>query len=271
MPVEAVTMETATPFDRLRLALVGKQKGGKSRTAATARKPVLFFDFDKRRESIAGLKDVYALTFVDPLPPMQPDGFSNALTVLSMIEQKATLKTIGEKFGQQGWPDVRPKTVVNDSLDTMSKSARDYAMFTNKDLRRILNVGGTQVFMTNGWDTWGAEMNMVESLILRELGIPELDVIVIFHETPEEAPGSTNEKPQYTGKVDVYPGRYRGLLKYFNEVWRVSREQGNIPTMQVLPDYRFTAASNLDFSKIPANEMRPDISYLIERTVGKRP
>lgn len=265
--LEGVAMEKAQAFDRLRLILVGKEKSGKSRTAATARKPILFLDYDKRRESIAGLKDVYALTFTDPQYPMQPTAYADTLTVMTALEQGKDIKDLNP-----GFKDVpagsKVKTLVCDSLSSFAKCAMAYALYSNSDIRRSINVGGTQIYTAGGWDAWGAEMGMVEQVLMRQLGLPGVDVIYIFHETDEEMAGSTPEKPVFTGRVGLWPNRYKGLQKFFNEVWRVSREQGNIPTIQVMPDYRFTAATNLDFSKIPPNEMKPDISYLIERSLN---
>lgn len=269
MPVEAANMSVAKPFTRLTLALIGAEKSGKSRLAATARKPILHLDFDNRRESISGSKDVYALTLIDRNPSViQPDAYPTALSVMTMIEQGATLKTIGMQYGAADWPDVKPRTIVNDSLATLSQAARNYAMYTNKDLRRTIHISGQPVYIPYSYDTWNAETASVETFLMRQLAIPTLDVIVIFHETQEEAPDSTNEKVKLTGKITVYPARYKGLIKYFNEVWRVSRETSTIPTIQLLPDFRFTAATNLDFSKLQPHEVKPDISFLIEKATG---
>lgn len=270
MPVEAADMSMAQPFGRLTLVLVGAEKSGKSRLASTARKPILFLDADKRREAIAGKPGVYALSFADAQYPQQPDSYSNMLTVMTMIEQGKTLKDIGAAFGQPNWPAQRIKTIVNDSLTSIGKAAGAYAMYTNKDLRREITIGGGKLYFPNGWDTWNAETTAVEALIMRQLAISDLDVICIFHETYEKDVVASSEKAtKYTGKITVYPHRHQGLVKYFNEVWRVSREFNPIPQIQVIPDYRFnTAATNLDFSKIPASEMKPDIEYLINRSLG---
>lgn len=147
-------------------------------------------------------------------------------------------------------------------------------MYTNKDLRRELSVGGMQVHMPKGWDTWNAETESVFQAVMRSMAMVDLDIILIFHEASEEMDDSTAEKPKYTGRKELYPGRYRIFNKYFNEVWRVSREQGvTIPKIQVIPDYRFPASSNLDFSKIKPEQLNPptgpNISSLIQLATGK--
>lgn len=261
--LEMVSMEKAQPFDRLRLALVGPEKSGKSRLAATGRKPVLFLDHDKRRESIAGYKDVFAITFTDPQYPNQPTSYSDTLSIMSKLESGATLKALGI----EGAPDVRPRTLVTDSVHSFSKGAMAYALYANKDIRRSIKVGGQEIYVPSSYEAWNSEMSMTEQVLMRQLALG-MDIIWIFHETDEEVAGSTPEKPIFSGRKGIYPVRYRGLQKNFNEVWRVSREQGNIPTVQVMPDFRFTAATNLDFSKISQNEMRPDIDFLITRSLN---
>lgn len=269
--LEIANLENETAFDRLLLILCGAEKSGKSRTAATARKPIVFFDFDKRRQSLAGIKDVYAFTFIDEQWPKMPTGYNDCLTVLSKLENGATMKDL-----VPGATDTRqPRTIVFDSLASMGKSAGQYALYTNKDIRRSLKVGGQEIFMPGGWDAWNAETESVFSAVMRAIALPSKpDIILIFHESAEEMPDSTPEKPKFTGKLNLYPGRYRIFNKYFSEVWRVTREAGGVvPKIQVIPDYRFTASSNLDFTKIPADKLNPqtgpNIQELIKLATGK--
>lgn len=70
-----------------------------------------------------------------------------------------------------------------------------------------------------------------------------MNVICILHECMEEDERSTQENPIYTGKIEVYPRRYNSLLMYFNEVWRLRRESGRIPTIQFDPDNKFVQAA----------------------------
>ena len=266
--IQAQAMETATAFDRLLLILCGAEKSGKSRVAATARKPVLFFDFDKRAQALAGIKDVYTMTFLDEQWPVQPTGYPDLLTTLTRIEQGATIKDL-----IPGSTDTRkPRTLVFDSLASLGKSANQYALYSNKTLRREIAVGGHTIFMTNGWDSWNAETESVFAAVMRGMAMVDKDIILIFHESAEETPDSTSEKPKFTGKKTLYPHRYGIFNKYFNEVWRVSR-MGPIPQIQVVPDYTFSASSNLDFSKIKPEQLNPptgpNISDLIRLATGK--
>jgi hypothetical protein len=128
--------------------------------------------------------------------------------------------------------------------------------------------------MPGGWDAWNAETESVFSAVMRAMAMRSLDIILIFHESAQETADSTSDKPKFTGKLDLYPARYRVFNKYFSEVWRVSRETGGtIPKIQVVPDFRFTASSNLDFSKLKPEQLNPpagpNISELIKIATGK--
>lgn len=269
MPVEAKSMETATPFDKLSLILVGAEKTGKSRTAATAPDPVLFLDTDQRAASISGMKGVYALTYSEPSGVgMQPTIYTDLVSFTDQIERSRELRTLHPTFGNlpQG---LNVSTLVGDSVATISKAALAYALYTTKEIRRSIKLPGREIFMPGGWDAWSADMNMLETLVTRWLAIPNLNVILTFHETAEESNTSTPEKPSYTGRVDVWPGRHRRLIKYFNEVWRVTRTQ-QVPQIQIVPNWEFTASTNLLLSDGSGVVQNPNIKELIQKTLAAR-
>lgn len=253
MPIEARNMSKATSFDRLKLALVGDQKAGKSRCAATGRTPILFLDFDKRAEAIAGRKDVYALTFTDTEYPNQPTGYSELLKIIANIEKSRRLKDIHPDLASDANAEVEIKTLVFDSISTMSKMVMDYAKYVNKDLRREISMGPTKIFLSNGWDTWNVDTVETERLILRTLAIPNLDIIIIFHEEHKD------------GRLGVYPARHTGLVKYFNEVWRLTRKQ-QVPIAQLQPTSEFLTATNL-IGAAPSIT-NPNIAEMIEKYGG---
>jgi len=270
--ITAETAETATAFDRLTLILAGAEKSGKSRLAATARKPILFNDHDKRFSALAGIKDVYGLTYMDSSAPgIMPTAFNDQLTVLTLLEQGKTLKFIGEQYGKKDWPDVRPRTVVIDSMASLSAHIMAYNLYSNKAIRRGIVIGGRELFFPGGWDAWNADSASAYSIVMRLIAMKDLDVILIFHEDNEvDETRSTEDKKAFTGKKNLFPARYQQFNKYFNEVWRVSRELGGlVPTIQVSPDFRFMASSNLDFSKIKLTEITPNIAEMILKVTGK--
>lgn len=267
--IELVDMEKATPFDRLLLILVGREKTGKSRLAATGRKGVLFFDWDGRAASLAGMRGVKALTLRDPGNPInQPTAFNDGLNYLCQLEYKRSFTNLGFK-------NVLPeqdiiKTAVCDSIFSMAKAASRCAMYTTTDLRRTIKIGHLQVFLSNGWDSWNAEIALVDQFIMRLLAIPDLDVILTFHEDDEEAPGSSAEKRIYTNRFEPYPSRYGNVIKYFNEMWRVTRQAVGAPKIQMVPDYQFQASTNLGIDSVPP-EVGADIEKLIAYYLAKNP
>ena len=270
--IEATTAETAMAFSRLTLILVGAEKSGKSRLAATARKPILFNDHDKRFNALAGIPGVYGLTYMDSAKPNElPTAYSDQLTVLTHLEQGKTLKELGALYGKTDWPAEPPRTIIIDSMAALSAHIMAYNLYTNPSLRREIKIAGNTLYFPKGWDTWNADTSSAYSLVMRLMAMKNTDIILIFHEENEiDETRTTEDKRAFTGKKGLFPARYSQFNKYFNEIWRVSRDSGNvIPTIQVSPDFRFAASSNLDFSKIKASEIIPDINAMILKVTGK--
>lgn len=266
MTVRARIMEETPPQEELHMIIVGPEGAGKSRLAATGRGVKLFLDFDRRAQSLAGLPNVYTLTFEDTAWPKQPEAFAECLDVVSKLEQSLQLNLIPAFSSLR--PDIRVQTVVCDSTYTIAKSARAYALYTSGELRRTINVGGKmEVHVPKSWDGWNVETSMVETMYLRLLAIKGLDVIAIIHETDEERPESTAEKPQFTGGKCVYPVRYHIIQKYFNDIWRVTRINSTKPSIQIIPNLEYkTVKSSFSLEKIEP----PNIASAIEEERMRR-
>lgn len=271
MPIELRTMESEPPVSKLKLAIVGHEKNGKSRLASTARKPILFHDFDNRAEALQGIKGVHVISYVDAGWPIQPSAANDFLTTISKLEESLDLSKLGFKVPQE----TIVKTQVIDSITTFGAAFQRYALATSKDLRRTLQIGSYQVHLPGGWDAWNSEMISVENAILRMLALPT-DTIIILHETSEETADSTAEKPRFTGRIGVFPVRYGRLIKYFNEVWRVKLTQviettANgakprfLPRVYPLPTYEFDAASTLAVDAIE----EPNIEAMLLKNQNK--
>jgi hypothetical protein len=245
MPTELRIMADEPPVAKLKIALVGKEKNGKSRLASTGRPNVLVHDFDNRAEALQGRKGVYVISYVEPQWPKQPEAAQKFLDNLTKLEDSLDLHDLGFKC---------PKgtiigTNVIDSIQTFGKAFQNYALYGQKDIRREITFGGMKVFLPGGWDAWNAEMVPVENSVLRTLALPT-DTIIVLHETAEEAADSSSEKPRFTGRVGVFPVRYQRLIKYFNELWRVKLVQQTVggklvylPKVFPLPNYEFDCAT----------------------------
>jgi AAA domain-containing protein len=264
-PITLHNLEAEKPGDNFAMLLVGKNEAGKSRLAATAPPPVLFLDFDRKAQALAGKKGVYALTFADPAQTtIQPTAFNAMLDVLGKLERgERSLKALGFNVGDE----VKVQTLVFDSIYTIAKAARNYALYVNpKELARIVSIAGHQYRVPRSWDGWGVESEMVESSIMQARSIKGLNVIAILHEVAEQAENSTEDNPIYTGKIELYPRRYNPLMTYFNEIWRITRDFGTIPKLTLQPDGVFTKAGTT--LVIPTDKIVPNIQEIIRIARG---
>jgi hypothetical protein len=257
MPVEFHMSAEEPTVTKLKIALVGKEKNGKSWLAATGRPWVLVNDFDNRAEALQGKRGVCAISYVEPQWPRQPEAAQLFLDVLGQLEQSLDLYDLIPFLRQRNptvkYPDVPKGTIIGtnviDSIQTFGKAFQNYALFGQKDIRREITFAGQKIFLPGGWDAWNAEMIPVENSVLRLLALPT-DTIIVLHETAEETPDSTSEKPKFTGRVGVFPVRYQRLIKYFNELWRVKLIQTTVnqklvylPKVFPLPNYEFDCAT----------------------------
>lgn len=270
MATEIASMEKAQPFETLKLVLAGRQKSWKSLTAATGRKPVLFFDFDLRREALAGKPGVHVVTFREPGEAFKlPEAYENLIDVLTLLEEhECRLKPLGFDVPD----DLRVKTIVIDSISTLGRAAMKFALYGTPEIRRTINVGGKRDFnIPMNFDAWAAEMDMVIEIVLRTMGLG-VDTTIVLHLADEEAPESTIKDKLYTGRKVVFPVRYRHLLTYFNEVWMMKLipdpDGGRswVGCAQTRPDYLFDSATAM---LLDHDEVRPNIEALIQKHLNQ--
>ena len=299
------TLQSESPTDELALFLVGDKKAGKSYLAGTAPGTILFLDFDQRLNALRthpNAKNIFGFTLADPTSShLMPTAFNEMLDVLAKLEKSPKLSTLHSSFAGN---DRVVDTLVFDSIQTLSDSARNYVLYNGgrDGLSRDFSIGNRIYRVPKSYTAWGSEMEMVTGAILQARallhckvcwqsvtykpgsnGLGELthtdpkvgtdhkpvpramNIICMLHEAAEEDPRSTADNPVFTGKITVYPVRYHKLLVYFNEVWRVVRTSGKIPQVFCDPDGKFIqAATALGIQKIEF----PDIQAIL-RTVKK--
>lgn len=291
-------LQNESPTEELAMLLVGDKKSGKSQLAATAPGNKLFLEFDQRLAALRthkNVKDIYGMSFADVRDnKTAPSAFNEMLDVLAALERSPKLKDVHSIFADYG--DKCVDTIVFDSVQTMADSARRYILFNSPDVAKSYVMGQRTYRVAKSYHAWGGEMEMVTGAILaarallhckqcfksvtyrKENGtgalyhtdptikdhIPTpraMNVIAILHECMEEDERSTEENPIYTGKIEVYPRRYNSLLVYFNEVWRLTRENGRLPQVQCDPNGKFIqAATALGIPKIDS----PDIQRVLQ-------
>ncbi len=283
--IEPISLGEAKVFKQLTLAIVGGQKSGKSRLAATGRPAILFLDYDLRSESLAGRKGVYAIKMSDPPHPIPQTVIPNVFDILTCLEKSHKLcdlvaGAIPQKLFPDASPDIEVTTVVHDSAESLARASLRYILSTCDDKLRFTTAVGTGAqrfihYTPYSYVGWVADVAMVESIMLRTIATG-LDTILILHESPEEAVDSTQETPKFTGKTTVYPVRYGRILKNFNEVWRMQLRPAGpndgpamkgryVPECRVTQNWDFNASTCMLLDPVEA----PDISRMLEKHIGK--
>ena len=276
-------LQTESPTDELAMLLVGDYKSGKSRLAGTAPGNILFLETDRRLAALRShpnVKNIYGLEFADDLNSKEvPNSFNEMLDILNKLEKSPRLRDLHKIFESCG--DKLVDTIVFDSVQTMADNARRYVMFQAPDVAKAFTMGTKTYRVAASFHAWGGEMEMVTGAILQarallhcktclqsttygkdsatgvmflkhtdpkivdHVPVPRaMNVIVILHECMEQDERSTLQNPMYTGKIEVFPRRYNTLLVYFNEVWRLTREQGGAPVIHADPDGKFVQAAS---------------------------
>lgn len=252
LPDGAIKAEERDSSDQLKIAIVGPQKGGKSRLAATSlRKPIYFWDYDCRLISVSGMEGVYGKSYPESTNMIESTAWPAVMQDMNMFEyQKA-----------KGSP--MPGTMVHDSIMNMFARAMQWILVNNPDMRReiIMNKAtNTKSYVPYKYDPYKAEFDQVCNILNRTLELG-CDLVCCFHERAEEAPNSTDANPIYTGKFSVHPPRAAGLLPSFNELWRMRPNDQGVYKVQTKPNYEFVGATCLNINE----EEEPNITQMIQK------
>lgn len=268
--IDAKNMENESPAEFFRVAVVGAENNGKSHLCTTAPGVKLFLDYDQKKQAIAGKKDTYAVTLRDPIKMGQmPEAVEELLDILGGLETSLDLYSLKNKQGNRLFPEVKEgtliKSLIHDSMASLGSVIMRYELYNSPDLRRSIKLGpNMEVQFPKGFDAWNAEMSGVSQIIMRSFALP-VNVFCIFHERAEESPDSTVEKPKYTGRVGLFPVRYKDLLlKYFTDIWRVKLTQSgavSLPKVYVKPDWQFDSGTAMLLDPIE----EPDIAKMIAK------
>jgi len=240
--------------DFLKIAIIGEQKSGKSWFAATAPKPIRYYDWDNRKESLEGKPGLY----ISSTP---------ALTMLDVETDLSVMKA--NKIKKL----PLPATIVHDTVTFMRKAMEDELrrQNPNSNLFRGIKVGNsTSVYVGQGWDVVNGIQNYMQYLIDEYTGLG-INQIFVFHERDEKDKAeSTAEKPKYTGKITIDPQYLVGMLSKFNEVYHITVD-ATIPTKikyvtecRPTNDFKSSTTMMLD-AKEP-----PDIMGMIAKHRAKR-
>jgi len=243
-----------TNTDRLKVAICGEKKSGKSKLIAdTARKPLLHYDFDDRRESIAGAKDTIIKTLIDSdsITPQAWGILESDLSSLEYAKRNGSLPL---------------KSLALDSATYLRQIAENQMMKDTNMMRRA-KIGLTSYQIAQGWDAINYVHRMLYTL-LRRLFALDIDIYVVFHTRNEkDRVKSTKEETFYTDRLTVDPQNLDVLLPMFNETWRTFVDLDGHFKLQVKQDFRFNAATALKIGQDQGIE-NPDIQVLLQKNAA---
>lgn len=232
---------------RLKIAIMGEPKTGKSWFAATAPQPVLVYDFDDRAESLAGKDGVMVKTLID-VEQKNPTAFKALESDLSTFKYRK----------KEGKPI--PASYVFDTITYLKRWIENEAFTQGLDYRSLKLSASSSIRMTKNWDAVNAVERALYYLIgeYSQLG----NLIFVFHEKPEkDKTKSTNDKSVYTEKITIDPQFLAPILSRFNEVYRIEIDGNNKYMVTCKPSTEFTASTTLN---IDAQE-QPNIQHMLNK------
>ena len=196
------------PTTRLKIAILGLPKSGKSWFAATAPGPIMYYDFDDRAISLAGKPNIMVKTLQDK-NQQQPTAMKELERDLSHFQYR---KAKGLSL---------PTTFVLDTATYLKKAMENEVFAQDPGLARKLRVGAsTNILMGKSYDVVNAVQGYFLYLIAEFSSLGNL--IIVFHEKDEkDKEKSTVLETKYTGKVTVDPQYLANTLTLFNEIFRI--------------------------------------------------
>jgi hypothetical protein len=236
----AVRSENLRQEDRLKIAIVGEPKTGKSWLAATAPQPVLVFDFDDRAESLAGKPGLII---------RRKPSITQVHTDLSNMKAR--------KYNNQ----KIPSTFVFDSVTYMQGAMEAELLSSSPGLFRDVKMGGQVIKLRENWDVTNSILDRMRYFIAEFslLG----NVVFVYHERPEkDKTKSTARETVYTGETTVDPQYLAVTLSLFNEVYRITVDYTGKFTVQCKQSYEFKASTTM--VELDSNEP-PSIADMISK------
>ena len=240
--------------DFLKIAIIGEQKAGKSWLASTAPKPIRYYDWDNRKESLEGKPGMY----VSSTPE---------LTMLSVEADLSVMKA--NKIKKL----PLPATVVHDSVTFMNKAMEDELRRQNPNssfFRGIRMGSTTTMYVRQGFDVINGIQNYMQYLI-DEYTCLGINQVYVFHQKDEKDKAESKPNaPVYTGKLTVNPQYLDGVLSKLNEVYHIvvdaSRPNAVQYRVECRPNNDINASTTMLLDPIEI----PDIAAMIAKHKAKR-
>lgn len=207
---------------KLKTAIIGPPKNGKSWFAATAPGYKLVYDFDDRASSLAGKPNLVVKTLRDSLT--NPSVLASLESDISMLKYR---KAQGKQI---------PDTFIFDTVSNLISNGilNGYLKENPKD-GRLIKLGGTNAQQIGiSFDRINVTTRFLEYLLTEYSALG--NVIFVFHERDEKDKAeSTKEVTKYTGLVTIEPQFAQNILTLFNDVFRILVKGSAVPNS--LPKY----------------------------------
>jgi hypothetical protein len=244
--MSGVASEAIKSTERLKIAILGKPKTGKSHLMATAPKPIRVYDFDDRSESLEGKPGLYILS--------RP----------TMLQVESDL-SIMKANKMQGKP--LPATIAFDSVTHMVRATEDEIRRQSPGLFKGIKVGNsTTVYKGKDWDVVVGVQRYIAYLI-SELTSLGTNFIFVYHERDEkDIAESTAEKTAFTGKITTNPQYLSESLSLFNEVYRITVDGNRKYQVTCRPNFDVNASTTMLLDPVEP----PDIMAMIAKHKAKR-
>jgi hypothetical protein len=242
-----------TPRDYFSMAIVGKQKVGKSWFAATAPGAQLYYDFDDRADSIRNRPGTRRIKTLVDRQQTNPVAVSNLESDLSILKYR---KLQGKRI---------PDTFIFDTVTYLKKYIENECFKQGLASRTIKLSPTSSLLLGKNWDAVNAVEGYIQYLIAEYALLG--NIIFIFHEKPEK--DITESKPElasYTDQYTVDPQYLAKILSRFNHVFRIEIDAAQKYVVTCQPTHKFTAATTW---KLDKNEL-PDISAMIAKSKARQ-
>lgn len=224
--------------EKMKIAIVGKQKSGKSWFAATAPPPVRIYDWDDRAASLAILPaalraNINVITLKDK-SQAQPEAMQKLEAELSMLKYRKSKGLI------------IPASYVFDTFTFMKRAMENELMkqMGAAVYREVKVTNTTKIKISQSWDVVNGVTEYCNYLITEynEFG----NVIFVFHERPEkDVVESTDKVIKYTSQYTIDPPFMAKLLSKFNDIFRIQYTAAQRFDVTCKQTYEFNAATTL--------------------------
>lgn len=223
--IDATNLPAIMP---LRLAIVGPPGEGKSWLAATAPKPIMYYDFDNRAASLRGKEGIKVKTLVDTNP--------NVPTTINQLENDLI-------FFKQA--KTRPATFVLDSATYLKKAMENSLLAAEPSMGLAFRLSPTKTFRTASAMTTANVIRNFFEYFVNEFGTLG-NIVIVFHTKDKiDKDKTTKTETKYEGVYTTEPQYLETVLSIFNERWRIERTYDFKYKVNVRNDRQFAAITSL--------------------------